>query len=91
MRHCVNSVGVLSIYEIRSDYLEELRGEEYRIGQLQAGTGKTTSCQGPLTSCNPCEAGSLCLDPNPPFVWLKIRGLVYPLSGSGLEEFIAGF
>lgn len=99
MGHCLDSVGILSSYEIHSDYPEGLKGEGCRIGQLQTGAGNIASRH--ITSeglvkalslpASPCEAGSLCLDPSPPFIWLKIRGLVYPLSGSGLKEFIVGF
>lgn len=42
-------------------------------------------CQGPFSLDNPCEVGRLCLDPNSPFIWFKIR-IFHLLSGNGLND-----
>lgn len=41
-------------------------------------------CQGSFSLCSSCEIGRLCLDPNAPFIWVKIR-TVHQLSGNRLK------
>lgn len=92
MRHCPNSDGVSS-----SGGWEKVSPEVQRVArEVKKRTGAWNwATEGrhwendvlpkPLASCKSCEIGRLYLDPNPPFLWLEISGIVHPLSENGLK------
>ena len=61
------------------------------LGNHRQALGKSHFVKALSLPASPCETGRLCLDPQPPFTWLKKSGLVHPLLGNGLKEYRVSF
>lgn len=90
MRHCLNSAGISlsgGQKKVSSDVQLVPTGIEGRIQDWATEQILEKSHFSKALSVHKThEIGRLSLDPSPPFMQLKIRGIVHPLSGNGLKE-----